>query len=136
MNRVIKQGDVFEFDYPFHGYKALAVDGTSLHLTPGCHKDEEWDDVFSNISYTANFIGKVVFEVLSIAQMPGKYVDRVIVKKYYLLPGGEKFSRGNVECMTCLKLIRYIEGHKNTFPWEYEVDKDYESVVKHGDVFI
>ena len=131
----LSQGDVFQFDYPFHGYKALSVNGDCLHLIPGCHKDEEWDDVFSNVSYTANFIGKVVFEVLSIASMPGKYVDRVIVKKHYLLPDGEKFSRGSVECITCLKLIRYVTGNRNVFPWDYEVEEGYESEVKHSDVF-
>ena len=131
----IKQGDSFEFDYPFYGCKSLSVCGDELHLMPGCHKDEEWDDVFSNISYTANFIGKVIFEVLSIAEMPGKYVDRVIVKKYYLLPNGEKYSRGNVDCITCLKLIRYIEGHRNVFPWEYEVEEGYESTLKQSDKF-
>ena len=127
--KILKEGDSFEFDYPFYGYKFDDIDGgKGLHIMPGCHKDTEWDDVFCNITYTANFTGKLIFEVLAVTEMPGKYFDRVIVKKRYLSPDGEKYNSGKVECITCKKLLRYINKDQTIFPWEYEVEEGYEAV--------
>ncbi|HHZ94192.1 MAG TPA: hypothetical protein EYN67_01240 [Flavobacteriales bacterium] len=126
--KILKEGDSFEFDYPFYGSKSASVGGDEIYLIPGCHKDVEWDDVFSNIYYTANFTGKIIFDVLAVTEMPGRYVDRVIVKRRYLLPNGEKYNAGRVECITCLKLLRYISGNQGVFPWDYEVEEGYEAV--------
>ena len=106
----ISSGDKFEFDYPFYNQFMDEWQGKKNYWTvPGCHKFEEREDVYYNVSYTANYLGKIVFEVLSIAKMPGKYMDRVVVKRYYLLPNGEKFSKGEIKMLTTGKFKSYID---------------------------
>ena len=125
----IKTGKIFEFTYPFHDQPTILLVGVRQTMpTPGCHKSTEddgsgWGGV--NVDWTANSEGKIVFEVLSIAEMPGKYMDRVIVKKHYLQPDGEKFSNGDVIMMTIGKLQRYIDHHQSVFPCDYEVDESF-----------
>lgn len=116
-------GDVFEFDYPFYNQVITLCDNIKqTWLTPGCHKFEEFDDVFYNPTYIANYVGKIVFEVLSVASMPERYMDRVVVKRYYLQPDGSKFSAGEVKMLTVGKLNSYIES-ENVFPVDYEVEE-------------
>jgi len=127
MSALVYTGQVLEFTYPFHDQFVDMWQGKKqTMLTPGCHKSEEDDGsgYGTSIYWTANCEGKIVFEVLSIAEMPGKYMDRVIVKKHYLKPCGEKLSRGDVVMMTDGKLKRYIDD-QTVFPWEYEVDESF-----------
>ena len=119
----LKVGDSFELEYPFYNQFMDEWQGKKYYwLVPGCHKFEEREDVYYNVSYTANYLGKVVFEVLSIAEIPGRYMSRVIVKQYYLLPDGTKFSQGSIKTLTTGKLKSYIES-KTVFPCEYELDE-------------
>lgn len=119
-----RKGNKFEFDYPFYNQFMDEWQGKkSYGLVPGCHKYEEREDVYYNVSYTANFEGKVVFEILSTAKMPGKYMDRLVVKKHYELPNGERFSAGTLEMMTTGRMETFI-NRNSVFPCEYEVDKD------------
>lgn len=123
-----KQGQVFEFVYPFYDYFVESWKGESQHIQyPGCHKSMEDDGsgYGTSIYWTANNVGKIAFEVLSIAKMPGKYMDRVVAKKYYTDPVGKLYSSGDVVIMTTGKLERYIERNY-VFPWDYDVDSAFK----------
>jgi len=118
-----RKGNTFEFEYPFYNQFMDEWQGKkSYWLVPGCHKYEEREDVYYNVSYTANFEGKILFEILSIAKMPGKYMDRLIVKKHYILPDGKKFSDGTIEMITTGRMETFIH-RESVFPCEYEVEE-------------
>lgn len=118
-----KKGNTFEFDYPFYDQFMSEWQGKKeTWLVPGCHKYEEREDMYYSVSYTANYEGKVVFEIISIAKMPGKYMDRLIVKKHYLLPCGKKFSAGILEMMTTGRLETFVQRN-SVFPCDYEVEE-------------
>jgi len=122
----IKTGQLLELPYPFYDQSNFPWDGV---ITPGCHKTTEDDGsgYGFDIYWTANSEGKIVFEVLSIAEMPGKYMDRVIVKKHYIKPCGEALNRGEVIMMTIGKLNGHVTRNC-VFPWEYKVEASYKPV--------
>lgn len=117
-------GNKFEFPYPFHDQPIMMWEGELQTMaTPGCHKQEEEDGSEHGIDiyWTANSEGKIHYEILSIAKMPGKYMDRLIIKKHYSQAGGERFNGGDVIMMTTGKLKGYIE-RDGVFPKDYEVE--------------
>jgi hypothetical protein len=129
-----KQGDTFDIEYPFHNQGCGFYNGViETMLTPGCHRDTEQEDqgwgYRECVYWTANFMGKIRYEVMSIAEMPGKYMNRVIVKYHYILPNGESYGRPQMKTLTIGKLSKQIES-ESVFPCEYEIDENHQSYKK------
>ena len=125
-------GDKYEIEYPFYNMSDQCM-GMPIDFSwtvPGCHKGEEiydnsWGGETTEVYWVANFEGKIIYEILAIAELPGKYMDRIIVKYHYLLPSGEIFAASKVKTLTDGKLKSQIKNNK-VFPCEYGVDKDYK----------
>ena len=126
----MKVGDKFEIEYPFQNQLIDTFEGKKHYwVTPGCHRHVEHEDCGWGygevVFWTANFEGKIIYEVLAVVEMPGKYMDRIIVKYHYKLPNGEKFAPSKVKTFTAGKLKKQIDNDK-AFPCEYEIDEDYK----------
>ena len=123
-------GDTFDIEYPFYSQNCGVYNGEiESILTPGCHRLTEEEDqgwgYQERVYWVANFMGKICYEVMSVAEMPGRYMNRVIVKYHYITPGGADYGRSQMKTLTVGKLTKQIES-ESVFPCEYEVDKDYE----------
>lgn len=136
----IKVGDKHEIDYPFHNKSYGAFQGKEeLYSIPGCHRltdeyENEWGTSTELAEWVANFEGKICYEVLSIAKMPGKYMDRVIVKYHYQLPNGDICVNAKIKTLTTGKLKSQIKLNK-VFPCAYEVDGNFAENKTYSDVF-
>lgn len=125
-----KVGDKFDIDYPFYNQNCGVFKGkTEVILTPGCHRTTEDEDCGwgyqERVVWTANFTGKICYEVMSIAVMPGRYMNRIIVKYHYITPDGSVYGRCQMKTLTIGKLVKQINSN-SVFPCEYELDEEYE----------
>ena len=136
----IEVGCKFEIEYPFYNYSyGIFNNIEEVHSIPGCHRVEiEEENIFGGestyIEWVANSIGSICYEVMAIAEMPGKYMDRVIIKYHYLLPSGDAATKGKMKTLTTGKLKSQISSGK-VFPCEYEEDEHYKSEIKYSDKF-
>lgn len=123
----LKVGDNLNIKYPFYNQLDLALKEhngkVEHHLTPGClretfDEDAGWGTI-ECVYWTAHCIGEICYEILAIAKMPGRYMDRVIIKYHYILPNGDKFSNGSIKILTSGKLNDQIKSDR-VFPCDYE----------------
>lgn len=126
----LKVGDKFNIKYPFYNQLMDTYNGKkSYWLTPGCLRETFDEDVGWGtrecVYWTAHCIGEICYEILSIAKMPGRYMDRVIIKYHYNLPNGNKYSNGSITTLTAGKLKNQIESER-VFPCDYEEDEDFK----------
>lgn len=124
----INVGDCFTIDYPFYSQYCGIFNGKNEYiLTPGCHRPEEDHDCGygSTVIWFANYTGKIHYEILSIASMPGKYMDRVIVKYHYIQPDGKRYNSDKIKTLTTGKLINQITNER-VFPCDYELDEEFK----------
>lgn len=118
----IKVGNKFEMAFPFH---RQCIEGVSKYYywVGGCEVDiehhGEWE---TERFFTAHGEGKVTYEVLSIANMPGRYMDRVIFKRSTIDPEGEVANSGEIKVLTVRKFIKHVTSH-TPFPVEYELEE-------------
>ena len=123
----LKVGDKFVMPYPFYNQLDFPLfdhnNKKEYFLTPGCLRETEEEDAGWGsrecVYWTAHCIGEINYEILSIAKMPGRYMDRVIIKYYYNLPDGNKFSNGGIKILTTGKLKKQVDNDF-VFPCDYE----------------
>lgn len=120
-------GDKFELDYPFklitiHNVNGNYGDVKDYFWVMGCNKTTEtyspWE--YEHF-YTCDGIGKIIFEVLSICEMPRKYKSRVIYKFDRIDPDGKLIKSSKCHMATLSKFKEMIE---NPYRHEYEVSDD------------
>jgi len=121
-------GAVFNRVYPF--YDSAELFG-GMCSQPGCHMEKEQEDMYCNIWFTANAEGEIIYEVVAIAEMPGRYTDRVFFKKNYLYPGGDKYNEPRLEVATTSKLLSLL-NRVSPFPQDYEVEEDKKPLASIG----
>lgn len=111
-------GDRFEMAFPFH------VEGFAKHRfwVGGCEvHDETYEPGIGERFFTAHGEGKVIYEVLSIAEMPGRYMDRVVFKRSTINPDGNTANPGEIRVLTVRKFIKHVTS-RTPFPVEYELE--------------
>ena len=124
----IKLGDHFEIKYPFYNCFRDEPSAVDPHYIPGCYKSV---GVYENylghdveeVLFIADGEGKICIDVVHIASIQGRYVDRVFYKKSYLGIDGSLYSRPTLEVVTITKLNKWIKNQR-VFPCDYEVDCD------------
>lgn len=129
-NTKVKAGDTFESDYPFKSYVNHSIFGSQYEpeitegWAMGCHKQTEDDgsEYGCDTLYTANGVGKIIFEVLAVAEMPRKYQSRVIYKFDRIEPEGERVNSSKCHTVTMSHFLNMIEA---PYPNEYEVEEDF-----------
>lgn len=132
MSNELRVGDTFKMKFPFRKEKIEnqitplsnnPIEGFSFWFA-GCHLDEEFDGSGYGYSrcFTANGEGLVIYEVLSIANMPGRYQDRVIFKRWLMDPDGERYNTGEVRTLTVNSFEKDINS-TSPFKAEYEVNE-------------
>ena len=123
----LKAGDKFEMTVPFHRFSINGgtLNGNRIDLTiwqGGCEvHTEKYSDWESERFFTAHGEGKVIYEVLSIAKMPGRYLDRVVYKRSTIDPDGYTANPGEVKILTIRKFLGHVNSG-NPFPVEYELE--------------
>ncbi len=120
MNK-LKVGDKFEFEYPFY----YSTEETSF-MDIGCRKTEHYDPESEEYSITwrAHQMGKVQFEILGIAEMVGKYSNRIVIKRRYTWPCGRITESSRVKVITELRLNKFIQAN-SAFPCEYKLNEQF-----------
>ena len=95
-----------------------------IQWEPGCWLFEECDG--SGYGMTRDFYGnaegEVIYQILSIAKMPGKYMDRVIFKRWLIDPEGKKYNNGEVKMATVNSFKKDINS-RSPFNAEYDIDE-------------
>ena len=123
----LKAGDKYEMAWPFH-FEQLTTNsnfgwGSDDYWVGGCKVDveqhSEWE---SERFFTAHGEGKVIYEILSIAEMPGRYMDRVIFKRSTIDPEGDTANPGEIKMLTVRKFIKDITS-RTPFPVNYELEE-------------
>lgn len=113
----LKPGDKYEMAFPFHAERFMG----NLYWIGGCEvHDETGEHGISNRFYTAHGEGKVIYEILSIAEMPSRYMDRVIFKRSTIDPEGDTANKGEIKMLTVRKFIKDITS-RTPFPVDYEL---------------
>ena len=117
----------YEMDFPFtkHTFglgpsfkESLWYAGCDVHF-------EQYDESRGERFFSANAEGKVIYKILSIAEMPGRFKDRVIFKRWLIDPDGKRYSNGEVRMLTTMSFLRDVES-RTPFKADYEVDPDFE----------
>ena len=126
----LKVGSEYEMLFPFkkHDYPALARNtlfaATEAFYTweGGCYLHEECDGVeYGQMrSFTGDAEGKVIYKILSIAEMPDRYVDRIIFKRWLIDPDGNKCNNSEVKMITRNSFIKDINS-RSPFKADYEI---------------
>ena len=130
--RELKVGDEYKMKFPFKKIVHKATSGNGLFAgrdevvqwEPGCWLFEECDGSGYGQSrdFYGNAEGEVIYKILSIAEMPGKYMDRVIFKRWCIDPTGKKYNNGTLITAAVNRFIRDIESY-SPFCADYEIDE-------------
>ena len=119
----LKVGDVLEFPYPF--YDAARDSSCDCpHITPGCYKSEGvsvdyWGNEHDSFIFIAEFMGSVSITIVSIAEVGGRYMDRVFYKKEYKDHLGDTHKSQPLHVATMGKVRKWI-SENSVFPVYYE----------------
>ncbi len=123
-------GQEFEMVFPFQKVKIELMEGhfgspwtkVSYFWNAGCSVHfEQYDEGHGERFFTANGEGKVIYKVLSLAEMPGRYQDRVIFKRWLIDPDGKKYNNGEVRMLTKKSFYSDIAS-RTPFRAEYELE--------------
>lgn len=116
----LKAGDKYEMAFPFHRQGILE---RFRYWVGGCEVNvEQYSEGESERFFTAHGEGKVIYEILSIAEMPGRYMDRVIFKRSTIDPEGYTANPGEIKMLSVRKFIKDITS-RTPFPVEYELEE-------------
>ena len=114
----LKAGDKYEMVFPFRAEHFMGT----LYWIGGCEVHDETDGhSVSERFFTAHGEGKVIYEILSIAEMPGRYMDRVIFKRSTIDPKGDTANPGEIKMLTVRKFIKDVTS-RTPFPVDYELE--------------
>lgn len=91
----------------------------------GCKVTEEDDgsEFGHDVHFTAHGDGKVIYKILSLVKMPGRYQDRVIFKRWLIDPDGNKYNNGEVRMLTKKSFCRDVTS-RTPFRADYELEND------------
>lgn len=127
----MKVGDKFKKPYPFHVVTSTQCSSISGGLEPvdwwarGCSiHDEQYDEGHGERFYTAHGEGVIEYEVLSIAEMPRKFQNRVIFTLAFTDPEGAIIKTNKAFMETESKFLRLINSEHSPFPKDYELEDD------------
>lgn len=130
----MKAGDKFKKVYPYcawsNTYEAF-IDRevvTDEGWSGGCRHEtvegaEIMDGYFEQDTYHAcDGEGFIEYEVLSIAEMPRKYQDRIIYRVTMIEPEGDERKSSKAHMVTRTKFESWINAPHSPYPHEYEVE--------------
>lgn len=126
----IQIGCEYEMVFPF--YKVNIKGSTGNALFParddcsfwyaGCDvHDEQYDEGHGERFFTAHGEGKVIYKVLSFVEMPGRYLNRVIFKRWLIDPDGKKYNSGEVRMLTEKAFYKDVNS-RTPFRADYELE--------------
>lgn len=128
----LKVGNEYTMKFPFKKtiHKASEANGLFPYIKgftqwdPGCWLFEECDGSGYGRSryFYGNAEGDVIYKILSIAKMPGKYMDRIIYKRWLIDPEGKKYNNGSISMDTVSGFNKDIES-RSPFRADYEIDE-------------
>ena len=127
----LKVGKEYSMVFPFTRCDHLAINSSFLmpardafHIwSAGCELHEECDGSGYGMSrdFTANGEGQVIYSILAITELIGRYEDRVIFKRWLINPDGKKYSNGEVRMLTRKAFEKDINS-RSPFRADYELD--------------
>ena len=127
----LKAGNEYSMAFPFTKNVFSATAGNALFSaqdafytwSAGCDLHEECDGSGYGISrdFTANGEGQVIYSILAITELIGRYEDRVIFKRWLINPDGKKYNNGEVRILT-RKAFKKDINSRTPFRADYEVE--------------
>lgn len=118
VNIDLRVGDKFETVYPFifitTDYQSYNGDVTTdERWIGGCRKTSEPADCGygDQIVYTADAEGKRILEVLSVAEMPGKWQRRIIYACHLIDPEGRERKGRKAYTVTEARFLKMTSGY-------------------------
>ena len=120
----IKVGDKFEREYPFklYSYDTITIQGSESieEWVMGCNRHtEEYGEGYGETFFNAGGLGKIIFEVLAVVEMPRKYQDRVIYKFDRVDPDDDRKNGSKCYMVTMSRFLNMLE---RPFTPEYEIN--------------
>ena len=134
----LKVGNKFEMKWPFYkditSYTCLGNQFSGKHgkevresvcWVGGCFRSDESESEYKHeFFYNSTAYGKLVYEVLAIAEMPNRYQNRVIFKRSRIDPDGKLLSGGEVKVLTIGAFNKDINS-SCPFKADFEIDNDF-----------
>ena len=116
-------GEVYEMVWPFHLTRWESRIGINEVWNSGCKNEaDDLDDAgYQDFYLIAHGEGKIIYEILSIAKMPEKFLDRVIFRCYKIDPDGIK-TRADYKMVSVNVFIRHINS-RTPFRADYELEE-------------
>ena len=105
----------YKMTFPFHKHEI------TKQWYPGCVVHEEREECYTNRFFTAHSEGEVIYKILALVEMPDRYKDRVIFKRWLVDPDGKKYNNGEVRMLTKDLFIRDTNLY-TPFKADYEVE--------------
>lgn len=128
----LKVGNEYKMKFPFKKTVHEPFEANGLFASregytqwdPGCWLFEEEDGSGYGRSrdFYGNAEGDVFYKILAIAKMPGKYMDRIIYKRWLIDPEGKIYSSKSINTATIESFKRDIES-RSPFRADYEIDE-------------
>jgi len=124
----LKTGREYEMVFPFQKIKLKDITGNLGATIEKCHyfwqggcdvHFEQYDEGRGERFFIAHGEGKVIYKILSLVKMPGRYQDRVIFKRWLIDPDGKKYNAA-VKTLTKKSFCRDVESI-TPFSTDYEV---------------
>ena len=127
----LKVGNEYSMVFPFTKDVYPASSGNALFAArdgfhtwgAGCELHEECDGSGYGMTrdFTANGEGQVIYSILAITELIGRFEDRVIFKRWLINPDGKKYNNGEVRMLTRKAFEKDIHS-RSPFRADYEVE--------------
>lgn len=127
----LKVGDEYSMAFPFTKDVYSTTSGSALFAardafftwSAGCELYEEIGDngYVGQRDFTANGEGRVVYSILAITELTGRFQDRIIFKRWLVDPDGVRYNNGEVRMLTIKAFEKDINSH-SPFRADYEVE--------------
>lgn len=127
----LKVGKEYSMVFPFTRFDHKVTSGNALfapidafHIwSAGCELHEECDGSGYGMTrdFTANGEGQVIYSILAITELIGRFEDRVIFKRWLINPDGKKYNNGEVRILTRKAFEKDINSH-SPFKADYELE--------------
>lgn len=128
----LKINNEYKMVFPFYKINLRGSPGNALFAKredsyiwyAGCDvHTEQYDEGHGERFFTAHGEGKVIYKILSLAKMPGRFQNRVIFKRWLIDPDFKKYNNGEVRMLTEKSFIRDVES-VTPFRADYEVEEN------------
>jgi hypothetical protein len=120
-----KIGTAWSCDFPFVNVSTstdIAL-GRDIRWCPGCRIDHEAEYMdYGDAYFECDAIGKRFIKLMSIAEMPARFDDRIVYQVWYILPTGTDTGK-KIKVAPMKRFSEMLDGFRNKMPVHIDGDE-------------